>query len=99
MCVENPRCVPVPTKKTASSTIGLRASSLALAEVASSGHRQRLRERFIGSADVARSEESLLELLLCYAIPRRDVGPLANALISQFGSLPDVLAANLTDLR
>ena len=39
-----------------------------------------------------------LELLLGYAIPRRDTRPLAHALIKRFGSLPQVLTAQIDDL-
>jgi len=42
------------------------------------GHRQRLRERFVAGEQKAQSDEALLELLLCYAIPQRDVHPLAR---------------------
>lgn len=43
-------------------------------------------------------EHQLLELLLTYAIPRRDVNPLAHELISTFGSLSKVLKADPRDL-
>lgn len=36
----------------------------------------------------------ILELLLCLAIPRRDVKPLAKTLIKRFGDLPGVLSAD-----
>ena len=51
------------------------------------GHRQRLRERFINGEAGSRSDEALLELLLTYAIPQKDVQPLAKQLISEYGSL------------
>jgi len=35
----------------------------------------------------------LLELLLFMAIPQRDTKPLAKALIAEFGSFADVIAA------
>jgi DNA repair protein RadC len=57
------------------------------------GHRDRLRERFlVGGADSLPDYE-LMELLLFAAIPRRDVKPLAKALIAKFGSFADVIAA------
>jgi DNA repair protein RadC len=40
----------------------------------------------------------LLELLLTYAIPRRDVAPLASQLLGKFGDLPGVLAASHEEL-
>lgn len=56
------------------------------------GHRERLRQKFRQNP-AALSETERLELLLTYAIPRRDVFPIAEELISQFGSLVDVLGA------
>jgi len=41
------------------------------------GHRDRLRHRF-QQAPASLSEKELLELLLTYAIPRRDTAPLAK---------------------
>lgn len=56
------------------------------------GHRQRLRDRFRHAGDEALASYELLELVLFFCIPRRDVKPLAKSLISRFGSLADVLA-------
>ncbi len=50
------------------------------------GHRERLRERFLDAGPDAVTEYELLELVLFRAIPRRDVKPLAKALIAKFGS-------------
>lgn len=63
-----------------------------------SGHRQRLRQRFLAGDAGARSDEGLLELLLTYAIPQRDVAPLAHALLTEFHDLPGVLAAEPAQL-
>jgi DNA repair protein RadC len=57
------------------------------------GHRQRLRARFRQAGGGALQDYELLELLLFAAIPRRDVKPLAKALIQRFGSYADVLSA------
>ena len=43
------------------------------------GHRARLRQRLL-EAPADLSEAEILELLLSYAIPRRDVAPLADSL-------------------
>jgi DNA repair protein RadC len=51
------------------------------------GHRQRLRERFLRGGSDALADYELLELLLFSALPRRDVKPLAKALLAEFGSL------------
>ncbi|MDK3017901.1 RadC family protein [Pseudodonghicola flavimaris] len=56
-------------------------------------HRKRLRERFTIGGAAAMPDYELLELLLFRAIPRRDVKPLARALLDQFGDLNRVLAA------
>jgi DNA repair protein RadC len=58
------------------------------------GHRERLRERFLHGEASSRTDETLLELLLTYAIPQRDVQPLAKNLLAKFGTLGQVLAAD-----
>ena len=62
------------------------------------GHRQRLRERFKRTGFVGMHDYEKLELLLTYAIPRRDVKPVAKALLLKFESLPGVLDATLEEL-
>jgi DNA repair protein RadC len=57
------------------------------------GHRDRLRQRFRDSGDRALADYELLELLLFRLIPRRDTKPIAKALLTRFGSLPEVLGA------
>ena len=57
------------------------------------GHRERLRDRFREAGADAVTDYELLELVLFRAIPRRDVKPLAKALIAKFGSFAEVLAA------
>ena len=42
------------------------------------GHRQRLRDRFLKGGDDALPDYELLELLLCQAVPRIDVKPIAK---------------------
>jgi DNA repair protein RadC len=63
------------------------------------GHRERLRERFPGAGPDAVTEYELLELVLFRAIPRRDVKPLAKALIAKFGSFGEVVSAPPSRLR
>jgi DNA repair protein RadC len=50
-------------------------------------HRKRLRERFQKTGAEGMYDYELLELLLTFSIPRRDVKPVAKKLISKFGSL------------
>ena len=58
-----------------------------------SGHRERLRERFLTGGAAAMPDYELLELVLFAAVPRRDTKPLAKALIARFGSFAEVIAA------
>jgi DNA repair protein RadC len=62
------------------------------------GHRERLRERFLSYDMEHFTDGEMLELILTYAIPRRDVKPLAMELIGRFGSLDGVLSASIDDL-
>jgi DNA repair protein RadC len=57
------------------------------------GHRERLRERFLAGGAEAMPDYELLELVLFAAIPRRDVKPLAKALIARFGGFAEAIAA------
>lgn len=57
------------------------------------GHRSRLRERILGKALPSMLDYELLEVLLCYAISRGDVKPLAKELIDHFGSFAKVITA------
>jgi DNA repair protein RadC len=63
------------------------------------GHRQRLRERFRDAGEAALADYEMLELLLFRAIARRDVKPLAKALITRFGSFAETVAARPERLR
>lgn len=59
------------------------------------GHRERLKEKLL-NGQLADYEK--LELLLTYAIPRRDVKPLARKLIAQFKNIYYVLRAPVEEL-
>ena len=59
-----------------------------------SGHRARLRKRLFEGGAEALADHEVVEYLLMTAIPRRDVKPLARALIQRFGSLAGVLNAD-----
>ena len=66
-----------------------------------SGHRGRVRERFLKeneSLDHFQDYEAL-ELLLFYAIPRKDTKAVAKDLIARFGSLASVLDASVEELQ
>ena len=62
------------------------------------GHRQRMRQRFLLSEGRDMADYELLELVLMQVIPRRDVKPLAKAMISRFGSFADVINAPNSEL-
>ena len=62
------------------------------------GHRERLRTRFLKSPDTLPDYE-LLELVLFRAVPRRDVKPLAKELIAKFGGFAEVINAEPARLR
>jgi DNA repair protein RadC len=57
------------------------------------GHRERLRGRFREAGADALADYELLELILFRALPRRDVKPLAKALLARFGSFAEVISA------
>ena len=57
------------------------------------GHRQRLRDR-LDAASRALSDHEVLELLLTYALPRKDTKPIAKDMIARFGSLGGALLAD-----
>ena len=60
-----------------------------------SGHRDRLRERYLSEGLDSFAPHNVLELLLFYSVPRRDTNVLAHRLIEQFGSLVGVLNAGV----
>jgi DNA repair protein RadC len=63
-----------------------------------SGHRDRLRTRFMEGGADALPDYELLELILFMAIPRRDVKPIAKILIDRFKNLNGVLNASAVEL-
>ena len=63
------------------------------------GHREKMRKRFLQGGLEPFADHEALELLLYYAIPRRDVNPVAHALMERYGSLSAVLAAPVEDLK
>jgi len=58
-----------------------------------SGHRGRVKEKFLARGLEGWHDHEILELLLFYAIPQGDVNPLAHELIDRFGTLDRVLDA------
>ncbi|MFH1881028.1 MAG: JAB domain-containing protein, partial [Bacillota bacterium] len=64
-----------------------------------SGHRQRMRERYLKQGLDGFAQHEILELLLFYAIPQKNVNPLSHQLINRFGSLYGVLNASPPQLQ
>lgn len=62
------------------------------------GHRARLRDRFLNGGGKSMADYELLELLLTYAIPRRDVKPIAKDIVRKFGSLAGAAKASVPQL-
>lgn len=63
-----------------------------------SGHRDRLKEKFISFGPEIFSDHELLEMLLFFSIPRVNTNGLAHRLIDRFGSLNSVLTAPVDQL-
>jgi len=62
------------------------------------GHRDRLRSKLINRGADALEDYELLETLLFAFIPRRDVKPIAKDLLTRFGSLSGIFAADPAEL-
>jgi len=63
------------------------------------GHRERLRARYRLRGEAALQDYELLELLLTFAIPRRDTKLLAKKLLERFGTLARIFEAESTTLE
>ncbi len=64
-----------------------------------SGHRERLKQRFLNSGLDDFTDAQVLELLLFYAIPQRDTNPLPHRLLEHFRTLSQVPEAPIVDLK
>ena len=62
------------------------------------GHRARKKEQFRRQGLDGFADHEVLELLLYYAIPRKDTNELAHRLLQKFGSLQNVFSAPLEEL-
>ena len=63
------------------------------------GHRQRKKQRFLQHGLDSFADHEVLELLLFYAIPRRDTNETAHRLLEHFGTLKAVLTASVEELQ
>ena len=62
------------------------------------GHRNRIREKYLKASLGGFHDYEALELLLTFAIPRRDVKPVAKELIKRFKGLRGVFDAGMDEL-
>ena len=62
------------------------------------GHRKRLRERFLTRGGDSLQKYEKLELLLTYAIPRRDVKPITKTLLNKFDTLQNLMNASVEEI-
>lgn len=62
------------------------------------GHRNRMRKRFLQHGLEGLEEHEILEMLLYYAIPRRDTNKLAHAILDEYNSLANVFEADASSL-
>ena len=62
------------------------------------GHRARKKEQFRQHGLDGFADHEVLELLLYYAIPRKDTNEIAHRLLQKFGSLQNVFAAPAEEL-
>ncbi len=64
-----------------------------------SGHRERIRRRFIENGLDGFEEHQALELYLFYAIPRKDTNPLAHRLLERYLNISGVCDAPIDELQ
>ncbi len=63
------------------------------------GHRSRVKERYLQNGLDGFQDYEALELLLFYAVPRKDTKLLAKQLLKHFGSIHEVLGATAEELQ
>lgn len=64
-----------------------------------SGHRKRIREKYLKNSIHTLFDYEILELLLSYAIPRKDTKNLAKELLKKFGSIEKTLKSDKDELE
>ncbi len=62
------------------------------------GHRKRLRGKLLERGASSLADYELIELILSYSIPRRDVKPLAKELLKKFNSISSLFSAESKDI-
>ncbi len=61
-------------------------------------HRTRMKETFIEHGFDTFTDIQKLEFILFFAIPQKDVNPIAHKLLNEFGTIDKVLSASYDDL-
>lgn len=61
-------------------------------------HRNRMKDKYLEFGIAGFADHEILELLLFYAIPRKNVNPLAHKLLNHFGSFNSVIEADVDAL-
>ena len=69
-----------------------------MADLSPEGHRKRMKERYIKGSSDTLDDHHLLELLLFYSIPRKDVKPVAYNILNRYKTLDKVFSAEYEDL-
>ena len=63
------------------------------------GHRERIRKKFMLHGLDNFEDHEILELMLFYAVPRKDTNKIAHRLINTFGSIPAIFDAPINLLK
>lgn len=64
-----------------------------------SGHRRRIKDKYMQTGFAGWAEYEILELLLTLAIPRKDTKQTAKDMLEKFGSLTEVINADIADIQ
>ena len=62
-------------------------------------HRKRLKNRFIETKGYGFSDHELVEMLLFYAIPRKNTNEIAHSLCERFGTVDKIAEASIDELK
>jgi len=64
-----------------------------------SGHRKRLRQRFMKHGIESLQDYEVVELLLTFSIPQKDIKPTAKDMLKKFGSVKGIFEASSEELK
>lgn len=68
-------------------------------ESSHTGHRRRIKKRYFDNRGEGFDDHELLELLLFYAIPRKNTNEIAHELMERFGSISAISSASVDELK